>query len=211
MIIALILILFAVALFLIFHDDHDDSYTRREKGSGGKAPKSVYQKKENPRTAAPKSLYNTQETSYPREEPRLNGTPRPVSPKASREPRKPLDFNFLNDIDYDPALPERTMSSYIAGVQAYCTNEDLGGIVGYVYINPSPEAYEVHAADGRLLGFLPMKDRVAYQVFNPGRVVCPFAGHVAISTTGRLYADIRIVLPSSRDFVEQSLTGFLGY
>ena len=31
MIIAIILILFAVALFLILHDDHDDSYTRRER------------------------------------------------------------------------------------------------------------------------------------------------------------------------------------
>jgi hypothetical protein len=210
MIIALILILFAVALFLIFHDDHDDSYTRREKGPGGKAPKSVYQKKEHSRPAAPKSLY-TQEVPRTQGTPRPQEAPRPVSPKASREPRKPLDFHFLDDIDYDPALPERTMSSYIAGVQAYCTDDDLGGIVGYVYINPSPEAYEVHAADGRLLGFLPMKDRIAYQVFNPSRVVCPFAGHVAISTTGRLYADIRIVLPSSRDFVEQSLTGFLGY
>ena len=37
MIIAIILILFAVALFLILHDDHDDSYTRSDKGRARKA------------------------------------------------------------------------------------------------------------------------------------------------------------------------------
>ena len=45
MIIAIILILFAVALFLVFHDDHDDSYTRSENKSVRKVPKSSYQKK----------------------------------------------------------------------------------------------------------------------------------------------------------------------
>lgn len=34
MVIAIILILFAVALFLIFHDDHDRSYTRNDPKSG---------------------------------------------------------------------------------------------------------------------------------------------------------------------------------
>ena len=37
-----------------------------------------------------------------------------------------------------------------------------------------------------------------------------FAGHVALSVTGKYYADIRIVLPSTRTFVEASLRGFLG-
>ena len=45
MIIAIILILFAVALFLVFHDDHDDSYTRSENKAARKEPKSSYQKK----------------------------------------------------------------------------------------------------------------------------------------------------------------------
>ena len=43
MVIAIILILFAVALFLIFHDDHDRSYTRNEPKSGREnGRKSVY-------------------------------------------------------------------------------------------------------------------------------------------------------------------------
>ena len=77
-------------------------------------------------------------------------------------------------------------------------------------VDDASDAMEVHAGDGRLMGYLPMKDRAAFLSFNPQRIVCPFAGHIGISTTGRYYADIRIVLPSSRDFVEESLTGFLG-
>ena len=43
-----------------------------------------------------------------------------------------------------------------------------------------------------------------------GGIACPFAGHVEISITGKYYADIRIVFPSSRAFVIDSLRSFLG-
>ena len=192
MLIAIILILVAVALFLILHDDHDDSYTRGDGKPARQAQKSSYQKDVTPKHTAPKP----------------QAAPRPAAPNG-QPARKPLDFHFLDRMDYDATLPERTMSSFIAGVQGYCTKEDLGGLVGYVTVDRATSALEVHAGDGRLMGYLPMKDRAAYLAFNPGQIPCPFAGHVGVSTTGRCYADIRIVLPSTRDFVEESLTGFL--
>ena len=190
MIIALILILFAVALFLIFHDDHDDSYTRSEK-----KPTRQHDPKPGVKPA------------------RTAAAPRPAHFSApQRETAKPvLDFHFLDRIEYHAILPDRTMSSFIAGLQGHCTDRDLGGLVGWVEVNPAGGALEVHASpDGRLMGYLPMKDRAAFLTFNPGSFVCPFAGHVAYSITGKYYADIRIVLPSSRDFVESALVEFLG-
>ena len=54
MTIALILIVAAVALFLIFRDDHDRSYTRNEPKSGREnGQKSVYQKSAKTRRNAP--------------------------------------------------------------------------------------------------------------------------------------------------------------
>ena len=201
MVLAIILILVAVVLFLIFHDDHDDSYTRGEKKPGRKTgPESVYQKSAKPmRTPDPPKTA----PAPPRPTPVM--APRTIVPKE-----KVLDYHFLDRIDYDPTLPERTMSSFIAGLQQNCTERDLGGLVGFVFMDPVTGAMEVHRPDNRLLGYLPMKDRAAFLAFNPARVVCPFAGHVALSVTGKYYADIRIVLPSSRDFVEESLVGFLG-
>ena len=201
MVLAIILILVAVALFLIFHDDHDDSYTRGDKKPGRQTgPESVYQKSGKPmRTPEPPKTAPTP----PRPTPVMN--PRTIVPKE-----KVLDYHFLDRIDYDPTLPERTMSSFIAGLQQNCTERDLGGLVGFVFMDPVTGAMEVHRPDNRLLGYLPMKDRAAFLAFNPSRTVCPFAGHVALSVTGKYYADIRIVLPSSRDFVEESLVGFLG-
>lgn len=201
MVLAIILILVAVALFLIFHDDHDDSYTRGDKKPGRQTgPESVYQKSGKPmRTPDPPKTAPTP----PRPTPVM--TPRTIVPKE-----KVLDYHFLDRIDYDPTLPERTMSSFIAGLQQNCTERDLGGLVGFVFMDPVTGAMEVHRPDNRLLGYLPMKDRAAFLAFNPSRTVCPFAGHVALSVTGKYYADIRIVLPSSRDFVEESLVGFLG-
>ena len=201
MVLAIILILVAVALFLIFHDDHDDSYTRGDKKPGRKTgPESVYQKSVKPiRTPDPPKTA----PASPRPTPVMD--PRTIVPKE-----KVLDYHFLDRIDYDPTLPERTMSSFIAGLQQNCTERDLGGLVGFIFMDPVTGAMEVHRPDNRLLGYLPMKDRAAFLAFNPSRTVCPFAGHVALSVTGKYYADIRIVLPSSRDFVEESIVGFLG-
>lgn len=177
--IAIILILFAVGLFLVFHDDHDNSYTKGEK-------KSSYERKVKPASQKP-------------------------AVSQGNAPRPALDFHFLDRIEYHAILPERTMSSFIAGLQGHCTEKDLGGLVGWIEVNPNGGGLEVHASpDGRLMGYLPMKDRAAFLAFNPGSFVCPFAGHVDFSVTGKYYADIRIVLPASRDFVEEALVEFLG-
>ena len=246
MVIAIILILFAVALFLIFHDDHDRSYTRNEPKSGREnGRKSIYQKSAAPRRNAPASPRPAPtQTQTPPPAPAMG--PRTIVPEekqyrprklderckpdepqpkyASAPPRMPknevhssafaygtaLDFSYLDDLDFDPNLPEKTMSSFIAGLQGYCTRENLGGVLGYIMVDPVTGALEVHDTGDGLMGYLPMKDRAAYNTFNPDRVLCPFAGHIGLSTTGRYYADIRIVLPSSRPFVEDSLRGFLG-
>ena len=225
MTIALIVILTVLALFLILRDDHDDSYTRREKEPGRpSAPKPSYVK-----TATPKktSVPNTYDKTP--KAPKLDERFKPETPKPREAPVPPFasgmgtnaagftpnpampDFHFLDRIEYDGGLPERTMSSFICYLQEYCTDDDLGNLAGYVTVDPATEALEVHAGDDRMLGYLPMKDRAAFFNFNPGWVDCPFAGHMAISITGKYYADIRIVLPANRDFVEESLTGFLGF
>lgn len=217
MVIAIILILFAVALFLIFHDDHDRSYTRNDPKSGREnGRKSVYQKSAAPRRNAPASPgHAPMQPQTPPPTPAMG--PRTIVPEAKQyrprkleEKMKALDFSFLDEFDYDPNLPEKTMSSFIAGLQGYCTKENLGGVIGYIMVDPVTGALEVHDTGDGLMGYLPMKDRAAYSTFNPDHVLCPFAGHIGLSTTGRYYADIRIVLPSTRSFVEDSLRGFLG-
>ena len=192
MVIAIIVILFAVGMFIVLHDDHDNSYTKSEK-------KSTRQRDFKPATQKPAVSQGN--------------TPRPARfAETVREMEKaPLDFHFLDQIEYHAILPERTMSSFIVGLQGHCTDKDLGGLVGWVEVNKNGGGLEVHASpDGRLMGYLPMKDRAAFLAFNPGSFVCPFAGHVDLSVTGKYYADIRIVLPATRDFVEEALVEFLG-
>ena len=192
MVIAIIVILFAVGMFIVLHDDHDNSYTKSEK-------KSTRQRDFKLATQKPAVSQGN--------------TPRPARfAETVREMEKaPLDFHFLDQIEYHAILPERTMSSFIAGLQGHCTDKDLGGLVGWVEVNKNGGGLEVHASpDGRLMGYLPMKDRAAFLAFNPGSFVCPFAGHVDLSVTGKYYADIRIVLPATRDFVEEALVEFLG-
>lgn len=225
MTIALIILVTVAALILILRDDHDDSYTRREKDRKREsAPKPSYVKSETPKKAPAPSTYDKSSRT-----PKLDKRFKPEEPKPRVAPAPPFasgtgmnaagfapnpgmpDFHFLDRIEYDADLPERTMSSFICYLQEYCTDEDLGNLAGYVTVDPATEALEVYAGDDRMLGYLPMKDRASFLNFNPYRVVCPFAGHMDISVTGKYYADIRIVLPANRDFVEESLTGFLGF
>ena len=174
MIIALILILTAVALFLIFRDDHDRSYTRNEPKSGREnGRKSIYQKSAAPRRNAPVSrkpdvptgptpppapamgprTIVPEEKQYRPRKLDERGKPDDPQPRyASAPPRmtkndvhpsafaygaeKALDFSYLDELDYDPDLPEKTMSSFIAGLQGYCTRENLGGVLGYIMVDP---------------------------------------------------------------------------
>ena len=222
MTIAIILILAAVALFLILRDDHDNSYTRREpKSDRENGRKSVYQKSvpTRHRTAdTPRTVQN----QFPKPTPQQPARPAPQQPRPNPVMGRTIvpeekqyrswkpDFSYLDGIDFDPNLPEKTMSSFIAGVQGYCSQKDLGGVVGYVSMDPVTGSLDVYSTDDVLMGYLPMKDRAAFLSFNPDHVPCPFAGHIGLSTTGRYYADIRIILPSTRTFVEDSIRSFLG-
>ena len=195
MVIALIIAITAIALFLILRDDHDDSYTRSEK------PKPV-------KKQAPKPVPA---------EPRTAPAPRAQTEPAARssefrytEEFSGPDFSFLDQLPYDPELPERIMSSFIAGFHENVRPDDMGGVAGLIREDRDRGSLEVRTPDGRLLGYLPNRDRVPFHAINPKGRLCPFVGHVGVSTTGTWYADIRIAMPCSREFVERSLREFLG-
>ena len=224
MVIALIIAITAVALFLIFRDDHDDSYTRSEKPKPVKKPasKPVQQPAAPPRPAmrAPRTIVPEEKQYRPRKlDERFKPAPatRTQAEPAARadefrytEAYSGPDFSFLDTFPYDPELPERIMSSFIAGFHEHVRPDDMGGVVGTVHEDRDRGSLEVRTPDGRLLGYLPSRDRAPFHEINPEGRPCPFAGHVGVSTTGTWYADIRIALPSSRAFVERSLREFLG-
>ena len=103
MVIAIILILFAVALFLIFHDDHDRSYTRNEPKSGREnGRKSVYQKSTAPRRNAP-APQRTAQTNAPKPAPNPVMGSRTIVPEEKQcsipqdeERRPPLRIRLWN-------------------------------------------------------------------------------------------------------------------
>ena len=231
MVIALIIAITAVALFLFFRDDHDDSYTRSEKPKPVKkqAPKPVQKPAAPPRPAmqAPRTIVPEEKQYRPRKlderfkpapaEPRTAPAPRAQAEPAARssefrytEEFSGPDFSFLDQLPYDPELPERIMSSFIAGFHENVRPDDMGGVAGLIREDRDRGSLEVRTPDGRLLGYLPNRDRVPFHAINPQGRLCPFVGHVGVSTTGTWYADIRIAMPCSREFVERSLREFLG-
>ncbi len=209
MVIALIIAITAVALFLIFRDDHDDSYTRSEKPKPVKkqASKPVQRQPATP----PRPAMQTSRTIVPEEK---QYRPRKLDERSSEfrytEEFSGPDFSFLDQLPYDPELPERIMSSFIAGFHENVRPDDMGGVAGLIREDRDRGSLEVRTPDGRLLGHLPNRDRVPFHAINPQGRLCPFVGHVGVSTTGTWYADIRIAMPSSREFVERSLREFLG-
>ncbi len=209
MVIALIIAITAVALFLIFRDDHDDSYTRSEKPKPVKkqASKPVQRQPATP----PRPAMQTSRTIVPEEK---QYRPRKLDERSSEfrytEEFSGPDFSFLDQLPYDPELPERIMSSFIAGFHENVRPDDMGGVAGLIREDRDRGSLEVRTPDGRLLGHLPNRDRIPFHAINPQGRLCPFVGHVGVSTTGTWYADIRIAMPSSREFVERSLREFLG-
>ena len=253
-------IIVVVALFLIFRDDHDDSYNKSEKGQRKAQPKKEqahYQKEAGPKTGSagstsgPKAEKKTSaqslknqilgeieqainEAKQGAEEPmkvfgEVMGMAKEAVNTAMKEAQKGwnatgtqtdvdeqfpdeeegLDLSFLDNIDYSDDLEENTETFDITGLRYHCTVHDCGKIVGIVKPEPSnvhdPRAQAVYRNDGKLLGYIPRTQLDWYEDFNEENVPCPFVGEIEVDGRGWLIAEIKVIIPNSREYVEEEI------
>ena len=120
-----------------------------------------------------------------------------------------VDLSFLDNLDYDEDLEENTETFDITGLRYHCTIHDCGKIVGYVKPEPSdvhdPRAQAVFRSDGKLLGYIPKTQLDWYEDFNEEDVVCPFVGEMEIDGRGWMQAEIKVIIPSSIEFVRDEI------
>jgi hypothetical protein len=262
---AILGIIVVVALFLIFRDDHDDSYNKSEKGQrkaqqtrsfshtqGQSQPKKEqthYQKESSTgpkveKKASGPSLKDQilgeieqaiSEAKKGAEEPmkvfgEVMGMAKEAVNTAMKEAQKgwnttgtqtnvdeqfpdedeELDLSFLDNIDYSDDLEENTETFDITGLRYHCTAHDCGKIVGIVKPEPSnvhdPRAQAVYRNDGKLLGYIPRTQLDWYEDFNEENVPCPFVGEIELDrSSARLIAEIKVIIPSSREYVEEEI------
>ena len=269
---AILGIVVAVALFLIFRDDHDSSYNRNEKKSQkqseGARRQSTYSKKE---TSQPKAGTKSgfpqdgtgHKAEFQGEAKKVFGMIGSIIEEMKKEAAEPLqdiqkgmqgvaaiykamkeagqkpywtnsadvdeqeqpeaaepseedwedeeemDLSFLDNIDYSDDLEENTETFDITGLRYHCTVHDCGKIVGIVRPEPSnvhdPRAQAVYRNDGKLLGYIPRTQLDWYEDFNEQNVPCPFVGEIEVDGRGWLAAEIKVIIPTSQEFVEEEI------
>ena len=95
------------------------------------------------------------------------------------------------------SVRERTLLSLV---------HDCGKIVGIVRPEPSnvhdPRAQAVYRNDGKLLGYIPRTQLDWYEDFNEQNVPCPFVGEIEVDGRGWLIAEIKVIIPTSREYVK---------
>ena len=215
---AILCIIVVVALFLIFRDDHDDSYNKSEKGQR-KAQQtrsfSHTQGQAQPMKASGPSLKEQilgeieQAINEAQKGWNATGTQTDVDEQFPDE-EEGLDLSFLDNIDYSDDLEENTETFDITGLRYHCTVHDVGKIVGIVKPEPSnvhdPRAQAVYRNDGKLLGYIPRTQLDWYEDFNEENVPCPFVGEIELDrSSARLIAEIKVIIPSSREYVEEEI------
>ncbi len=125
------------------------------------------------------------------------------------EDEEEMDLSFLDNIDYSDDLEENTETFDITGLRYHCTVHDCGKIVGIVRPEPSnvhdPRAQAVYRNDGKLLGYIPRTQLDWYEDFNEQNVPCPFVGEIEVDGRGWLVAEIKVIIPTSREFVEEEI------
>ena len=235
MIYAIIIIVTAVAIFLIFRNDHDDSYNKSEKGPR-KEPKAQSQPKQqqtqyqkdagaghkadtgsSPKTEKKTSAQSLKDQILGEIEQAISeaqkgwnttGTQTDVDEQIPDEGEE-LDLSFLDNIDYSDDLEKNTETFDITGLRYHCTVHDVGKIVGIVKPEPSnvhdPRAQAVYRNDGKLLGYIPRTQLDWYEDFNEENVPCPFVGEIEVDGRGWLIAEIKVIIPSSREYVEEEI------
>ncbi len=206
---AILGILVIVALFLIFRDDHDSSYNKSEKTPQKRSFSQPSQRPMTPlRPAAPVAPKPVA--------PVVPAAPKPVAPVAPAAP-KPVapayapNLSFLDEIDYYEDLVEDADTFDIAGLPYHCTAEDIGPIMGLVIPEPmnphDSDARAIYRQDGKLLGYIPRSQHGFYESFNETNVPCPFVGEITMDA-GILSAEIKAIIPTSREYVESELSEF---
>ena len=122
------------------------------------------------------------------------------------EDEEEMDLSFLDNIDYSDDLEENTETFDITGLRYHCTVHDCGKIVGIVRPEPSnvhdPRAQAVYRNDGKLLGYIPRTQLDWYEDFNEQNVPCPFVGEIEVDGRGWLIAEIKVIIPTSREYVK---------
>lgn len=243
---AIIIIVTALAIFLILRNDHDDSYNKSEKGQSQPKKEQTQYKKESEPKADKKASgpsfkeqilgeieHAISEAKKGTEEPmkifgEVMGMAKEAVNTAMKEaqkgwnatgtqsdvdeqyPEDDLDLSFLDDIDYDEDLEENTETFDITGLRYHCTVHDCGKIVGMVKPEPSnvhdSRAQAVYRNDGKLLGYIPRTQLDWYEDFNEENVPCPFVGEIELDrSSAQLIAEIKVVIPSSREFVQEEI------
>ena len=122
------------------------------------------------------------------------------------EDEEEMDLSFLDTLDYYEDLEENTETFDITGLRYHCTVHDCGKIVGIVRPEPSnvhdPRAQAVYRNDGKLLGYIPRTQLDWYEDFNEQNVPCPFVGEIEVDGRGWLIAEIKVIIPTSREYVK---------
>ena len=125
------------------------------------------------------------------------------------EEEEEMDLSFLDNLDYYEDLEENSETFDITGLRYYCTVHDCGKIVGFVKPDPSnvhdSRAQAVIRADGKLLGYIPRTQQEWYEDFNEENVVCPFVGEIELDNRGWLQAEIKVIIPTSQEYVEEEI------
>ena len=206
---AILAIVVVVALILIFRDDHDDSYNRKE---------TSYRQPEKPKVQTPtqpqvqpkpQAQPTVQIPTYtPKPTPVVKPVPKVVVPEPKVE--EDVDLSFLDRLDYSEDLEENTETFDITGLRYHCTVKDCGTIVGVVKPEPSnvhdARAQAVIRSDGKLLGYIPRTQLDWYEDFNEQNVPCPFVGEIELDRgSARLIAEIKVIIPTSKEFVENEI------
>lgn len=213
---AILGIIVLVALFLIFMDDHDKSYNRNEKKAQRKSDNvkksaipEVRKAADNPRGIIGQFISETKsaiDSTVKEMQEAFNTSATPTDLDAQEE----MDLSFLDDLEYDEDLEENTETFDITGLRYHCTVHDCGKILGVVRPEPSNvhdnRAQAVIRNDGKLLGYIPRTQLDWYEDFNEDNVTCPFVGEIELDRSrAALIAEIKVILPSSKDFVREEI------
>ena len=197
MIYAILGLVAVIALFLLFRNDHDDSYNRgenvRKKASKTRFVAEVGKAFDEARNDLKTDLQELLDTE-----------------DVVLEDEEEQDLSFLDDVEYFEDLEEDTETFDISGLRYHCNVYDCGTVTGIVKPDPSDihdsRAQAVIRSDGKLLGYIPRTQLDWYEEFNERSAICPFVGEIEMDRTkSTLTGEIKVILPASREFVEEEI------
>lgn len=126
------------------------------------------------------------------------------------------DTEEEDDDEEEEEYEEDSFNTYIAGVDHYLTEDNIGAFVGIVAPEPGSQyddnAIAVYNMNDQVIGYIPRYKQADYKKFS-NNAPYPCVGYIIPSNSNKytLYGRVKVIKPYNEEYINHEISSYLSW